>query len=140
MVGLFDQTTNWMQRVRTCGRENQKGIASNIANADTPGYTPRQREFEQQLQQALAEEQPQPATETSTNPAFCPIAGEGGVAAVQPKVVREAGQSQTGDGNGVAVDQEMVDLAKNEILYEAATQVLSKKFGLLKYVVQEGKG
>jgi flagellar basal-body rod protein FlgB len=140
MVGLFDQTINLMQKVMDLRLENQQTIASNVANADTPGYTPSHLEFEQQLQQALTEEQAQPAAETSTNPAFFPIAGEGGIAAVQPKVVKEAGQSQIGDGNGVAVDQEMVDLAKNEILYEAATKVLSKKFGLLKYVVQEGKG
>lgn len=139
MVGLFDQTIGLMQKVLDLRLENQQAIASNVANADTPGYVPSHLEFEQQLQQAVSEEQTQPA-QAPTNPAFFPIGGEGGVAAVQPKVVKEAGQSLVGDGNGVAVDQEMVDLAKNEILYEAATKMLSKKFGLLRYVVEGGKG
>ena len=110
------------------------------ANADTPGYVPSLLEFDQQRQEALAGEEAQPASAAPGNPAFFPIGGAGGIAAVQPEVLKTAGQSQVGDGNGVAVDQEMVDLAKNEILYEAATQMLNKKFGLLKYVVQEGKG
>jgi flagellar basal-body rod protein FlgB len=37
------------------------------------------------------------------------------------------------------VDQEMVALAENQILYEAATQMLNKKLGLLKYVAQDGR-
>ncbi|HKK01561.1 MAG TPA: flagellar basal body rod protein FlgB [Desulfuromonadales bacterium] len=138
-VGLFDQTITLMQKVMDLRLENQQAIASNIANADTPGYVPDHLEFDQQLQQALSNEETQSTGDTPGNPAFFPIDGAGGIEAVQPKVVKDAQQSLAGDGNGVAVDQEMVDLSKNEILYEAATKVLSKKFGLLKYVVQGGK-
>lgn len=139
-VGLFDQTVTLLQKVMDLRLENQQVIASNIANADTPGYVPSHLKFDRQLQQALANGQVQPASPPPDNPAFFPIAGTGGIAGVQPQVVKSAGQSTTGDGNGVAVDQQMVGLAKNEILYEAATQALSKKFALLKYVVEGGNG
>ena len=33
----------------------------------------------------------------------------------------------------------MIDLAENQIMYEAATQMLNKKMGLLKYVAGDGR-
>ena len=44
-----------------------------------------------------------------------------------------------GDQNGVDLDQEMVAQAENQIFYEAATQMLNKKLGLLKYIIQSDK-
>ena len=51
--------------------------------------------------------------------------------------IREVRDSSgIGDGNTVDVDQEMVQLAENQIMYEATAQLLSKKMAIIKYVVQ----
>jgi flagellar basal-body rod protein FlgB len=58
---------------------------------------------------------------------------------VQGKVMRTPDRSGLGDGNNVNLDQEMIGLAENQILFEAAAQMLNKKMGLLKYAAQDGR-
>ena len=43
-----------------------------------------------------------------------------------------------GDENSVRVDQEMVKLSQNQILYEAAVTMLNKKLSMLKYAANGG--
>ena len=134
-VQLFDKTIGLLQKTLDLRLQNQQTIASNIANADTPGYAPVRLEFEEKLQQAVNNTSKRPAT---TNVAHFPIGG-GSVDSVQPKLVRVPDKSNIGDRNGVSVDQEMIALSENQILYETTIQMLNKKFGLLKYIVQEGR-
>jgi flagellar basal-body rod protein FlgB len=44
-----------------------------------------------------------------------------------------------GDKNSVDLDQEMIAQAENQILFETAAQMLNKKLGLLKYVIQSDR-
>ncbi len=132
---IFDRTTRVLNKVLDLRQENQQVIASNIANADTPGYAPAKMSFEGDLQKALSS----PGTSLShTRPGHFAIGGST-LDAVQGRVLRTPSRSPIGDGNGVQLDQEMVDLAENEILYEAAAQMLNKKLALLKYVAQDGR-
>jgi flagellar basal-body rod protein FlgB len=39
----------------------------------------------------------------------------------------------------VSVDDEMFDLAENQLLYEASSQILKKKFSMLKFAVSDGR-
>lgn len=134
-LGLFDKTVGLLHKVLDLRDRNQKVIASNIANADTPGYSPARLEFEEQLRQAVKHPGVTPAV---THPAHFPIGG-GRLEQVQGNLIRTPDRSGIGDGNGVNVDQEMVTLAENQILYEAAVQSLNKKMGLLKYVAGDGR-
>lgn len=132
---MFDQTVGLLQKVLDLRLKNQQVITSNIANADTPGYVPAHFRFEKDLQRALSTPQ---APQAGEQPGEIPVGG-GRVAAVQGEVVRDPVNSSVGDGNGVRVDQQMIDLSENQIMYEAATEMLNHKFGLLKYVVDETK-
>lgn len=134
-MGIFDRTIGLLGRTLDLRQQNQQVIASNIANAETPGYTPVRLEFEENLRRALAGQGRGPA---ATDPAHFPLAGSGGVEKAQAKVLRTP-DGGIGDRNGVRSDQEMIALAENQILYEAAAQMLSKKFGLLKYVANDGR-
>ena len=134
-VQLFDKTIALLQKTLDLRLKNQEVIASNIANADTPGYAPVRLEFEAKLQQALHNTDQRP---TTTNAAHFPIGG-GSIDSMQPEIVRVPDRSNIGDRNGVSVDEEMVALSENQILYETTIQMLNKKFGLLKYVAQEGR-
>ena len=58
---------------------------------------------------------------------------------VTGKVVIEQDRAEIGDGNGVSVDQEMLDLSENALLYETAAQLLKKKMGLIKHVISGGQ-
>lgn len=133
-IGIFDSTVGFLKKALDLRWLNQKVISSNIANADTPGYAARHLDFEKDLQQATG--QPKLETAPSDNPAFFPIGNQAGGSA---EVVQTPDRSGIGDRNNVQMDQEMMDLSKNEILYEAATQSLNSKMGLLKYVIQGGQ-
>jgi flagellar basal-body rod protein FlgB len=135
LPGIFDRTIGVLQKVLDLRVRNQQIISSNIANIDTPGYAPARLTFEEDLAQALNS----PTPETGKNhPDHFPL-GEGAIDQVEGRVVRIPARSGLGDGNGVDIDQEMIAQAENQILFEAATQMLNKKLGLLKYVIQSDR-
>jgi flagellar basal-body rod protein FlgB len=134
-IAMFGRTVGLLKKVLDLRVQNQQVIAANIANADTPGYAPARLEFEKDLQRALGS---QGSSGRTGHPNHLPPSGEG-VDKVEGRVIRSPDASGIGDRNGVEVDQEMIALAENQIMYEAATQMLSKKLGLLKYVIQDGR-
>ncbi len=134
-IGLFDRTTALLGRVLDLRVRSQEVIASNISNAQTPGYTPVRLEFEGEMQQALKHV---PGEVAATHPSHIG-GGSAQISQVQGRVVSQQGKSGIGDENGVSLDDEMIAMAENQLLYEAATQMINKKLGMLKYVARDGK-
>lgn len=132
---LFDPSMTLLSKVLDLRSANQQIISSNIANAETPGYAPARFEFEQELRQAIGRNGFHLATD---NPGHIP-SNTTNIGAVSGKIVKLADKTGVGDKNGVNVDQEMVNLSENEIMYEASAQILRKKLSLLTYVVQGGQ-
>ncbi|MEZ4598812.1 MAG: flagellar basal body rod protein FlgB [Syntrophotaleaceae bacterium] len=132
LSGIFDRTIGVLQKVLDLRVRNQQIISSNLANIDTPGYSAARLTFEEDLAHALN----QPVVQTGKrHPDHFAIGGQE-VEQVQGQVLRVYSKTGLGDGNGVDIDQEMIAQAENQILFEAATQMLNKKLGLLKYVAQ----
>ncbi len=134
-LGIFDQTSHLLKKVLDLRQQKQDVIASNIANAVTPGYTPARMTFEKELAGAAGHNN---SGMVATDPRHIPLS-QGGVDRVEGRVVRTPDRSGLGDGNNVDLDQEMIDLAENQLLYEAAVQMLNKKMGLIKYAAQDGR-
>jgi flagellar basal-body rod protein FlgB len=132
---LFDPGMNLLSKVLDLRAANEKVISSNIANAETPGYTATRFEFEQELRQAINRKD---SPLTTTNPAHFPMAAAG-LESVTGTVVSESDKTGVGDKNNVKVDQEMIALSKNELMYETAAQILQKNITLLGYVIQGGQ-
>lgn len=65
--------------------------------------------------------------------------GPGDIHSIQGTVTIQPDQTGIGDQNGVSVDEEMLALSENELLYETAAQLLKKKMSILKYVVSGGQ-
>ena len=57
---------------------------------------------------------------------------------VQGTITATRDTSGVGDRNTVNVDQEMLNLSKNEIMYEAAVTMLNKKLSMIKYAASGG--
>jgi flagellar basal-body rod protein FlgB len=127
---------NLLSKVLDLRSEKQQVISSNIANAETPGYAPARFEFEQELRQALGQNGFHLVTD---NPNHIPSSTSSSIDNISGMVVKSPDKTGIGDKNGVNVDQEMVSLSKNEIMYEAAAQILKKKLSLLSYVIQGGQ-
>jgi flagellar basal-body rod protein FlgB len=121
-IRIFDRTTVLLEKVLDLRARNQQLIASNLANAQTPGFEASRLSFDEDLQNALQAERPGPQ----------------GLEKSRARIENIHG-SVDRSGKAVEPDQEMIDLAENQILYESAVQMLNKKFGMLKYVTQEGR-
>lgn len=132
----FDLSTQLLAKVLDLRARNQQVIAANIANAETPGYSPATLHFEDALRSAVGKNSTLPLA-GSNERHIAPVLGS--IDAVRGTVSVAPDQTGIGDENGVSVDDEMMKLSENEILYEAAAQLLRKKLGMIKYVVSGGQ-
>lgn len=137
-VKLFDAT-----KIPVLGRAldayalRHKVIATNLANITTPGYQSRKVAFEEQLSGALG------ATAlpgVTTHQHHMPI-GRDPVVTVQPTVQQpDASANLQNDPmasglNNVDLDNEMAELAKNQIRFKFSSRLLSETFrGLQKSI------
>jgi flagellar basal-body rod protein FlgB len=133
-IQQFDTTMKLLQKVLDLRSKNQEIIGSNIANAETPGYTAQSFSFEEQLRDALSDNGLRPVT---TRPNHFPIAPSS-LEQITGVVTAPKDATGIGDQNTVSVDQEMIKLSKNQILYEATVTMLNKKMSMIKYAANGG--
>lgn len=111
---------SWLER-------RQKLVSENIANANTPGYTPRDIK-ELRFTEVLARSTGTTAkvAKTHSNHMSPPSEVRGGT-------VYETKSLETQrNGNGVGLEQEMVKLSETQIDHELVTNLYRKHAGMLK--------
>lgn len=108
---MLDRLGGQLERYMDLLSARQKLVASNIANADTPGYRPQEVAFESALQSAVSSEESPSQLEFQT--------------VTQPI---EAGPN----GTAVSVDQESAKLAENALDYQAVTEVVGARNSILR--------
>lgn len=107
----------------------QEVIGHNLANVDTPGYRAQNVDFQSALRRAL--NNAQGVELQTTHPAH--LRGAQGAEGV--KIGLRTGGSLRADGNNVDIDVELSQMAETGIAYQAITQLVSKKFLLLKNIL-----
>lgn len=122
---LFDKTIDTLSKSLDLQLLRQSVISDNIANAETPHFKARRVEFESELQKAVE------ANETG---AMGPE-----ISQVQPNIYQDPASEMGQDLNTVDMDREMAAMTKNDIQYSAGTQMINKKFSILKYAIGEGR-
>lgn len=121
---MFGKTMDVLQKAMNYQSANQQIISGNMANVDTPGYRQMSLKFDEEL--LLAENKSNTALKT-TNASH--IAGS-----ADPTV---GGFSvDTKKTAGIDMDNEMAKMAKNNLLYEANTRLLTKKLQALKAAIK----
>ena len=104
--------------------ERQRLIASNIANADTPGYIARDMDFAKTLQAATAS-LPSAATMTTSHAGHIGAGAPGLSGGLAGSDLLYATASQTNlDRNTVDMDRERASFADNTVKYEAALRFI----------------
>jgi len=93
-------------------------IAGNIANADTPGYRPKQVAFEDSLQRAYESR------------------SVDRLGKVEAQTITIDDGTPRPDGNSVNMDRQMANMAENTLLYNATAEFLARKFRMVKSVIQ----
>jgi flagellar basal-body rod protein FlgB len=91
----------------------QKLVASNIANADTPGYRTQDINFQTEYQNAMEGQAP---------------------SAIEPE-----GLATKPDGNNVNIDREARLLAENALRFSIASNFARAELNSVRTAIQEGK-
>lgn len=108
----------------------QQATSNNIANIDTPGYVRQEVNFETELQRQFSRATNQLA---ATDPRHF-----SGGSSLRNQLGLDPQQLLTSsrlDGNSVDIDQEMITLTETQMRFQAASQALSKKLGIIRTVI-----
>ncbi len=116
----------------------QDMIASNIANADTPFYRPRDISFEDTLAKKSEEifgkhtkELKMASTQDGVN-----IAKYKDIDTSKASVFFRDGHMARNDGNSVDIDVETTEMSKNSVMFSALTAALKKDSMMFKSVLE----
>ena len=115
--------------------ERQRVIASNIANADTPGYISRDVNFKEAMSAALGQSSastplramPSTSTTGASNERHIPLQSTlGSLSTDGSPALAYTVQSQPAmDGNSVDLDQERASFVDNAVHYEATLRFIN---------------
>jgi len=105
---LAGQIEHYMDLLST----RQKLVASNIANADTPGYHTQDIDFQSEFQNALSG---------------------------SPQVIDAPGLQMKNDGNNVSLDRESRLLSENALRFNVASNLLRIQIQSLRSAIKEGQ-
>lgn len=129
---LFDSTMQVLKRSMDASLARQGVTASNVANLDTPGYTPKDIDFDAALESARADFAAAP-TRTNAGHLAGSAGPDNGIDTVDSPDLAPGP-----DGNSVDLDTQMSRMAETAVLYQASARGTSKKMALMRYVVSEG--
>ena len=122
-----DGITNLLQTFLDVQSRRAQVIASNIANADTPGYVAKELNFNEYLQNAAKEAELPLSQQTSRN-----------VSVADLNVVDRTPTTIGLDGNTVDTGLEMSELAQSGIDFNFGAKMLQARFRLLRAAIHGG--
>lgn len=130
-MNLFDGTIQTLEKSLAYSTAKNRIIADNIANVDTPNYKAKKVVFKNVLASTMDKTVQNKRTH-SKHFSF-------GNMVDQSYVVRENTNTMYNhNGNNVDIDQEMAELAKNQIYYQAVVDRLNGKFSNIEKVIRGG--
>jgi flagellar basal-body rod protein FlgB len=110
---MFQGVAANYERYMTLLADRQKLVASNIANADTPGYKTQDIDFQSEFSNAMS--------------------------GLTPNVVEPQNLPSKTDGNNVDLDREARLLSENAVRFQIATNFAHGDIASIKMALQEDK-
>jgi flagellar basal-body rod protein FlgB len=109
---MLDRLAGQLERYMDLLSVRQKLVASNIANADTPGYRTQDIDFQTEFQNALSG---------------------------APHIADAPGLPVKNDGNNVNLDRESRLLAENALRFNVVSNLLRVQISSLRSAIKEGQ-
>lgn len=130
-TGVYDYI-NVLDKAADGSWARNNAIANNIANINTPNYKRKDVSFQAELQHALK------SSKYASLDSKVRELNEGNrLSHIEPRVYVDHGNySYRLDDNNVDVDNENVELASNQIVYQAIVQSIDSEFNNLKAVIK----
>ena len=133
--GIFSRTISLLERSLDLRSLNHRVLSSNIANMDTPNYKAVEMAVEEEMNRKQDADPTVSLARTHVN--HLPLRNASR-SAVKFRAARAPDFSLRGDGNTVDIDRTMGKLAKNTLLFNAASQLISQKFKGLNKAINGG--
>ena len=111
----------------------QKTTASNVANVATPGYKAKSVDFRSEMKRLL--KQKSSVSPVATDSRHIAL----GTSRNAIRVKGTQNDSNASGVNNIDIEQEMMNLSENELLYKFGAGKLARTFGLLKMAIR-GRG
>lgn len=134
---IFDRAQTVLEESLNLRMQRHMVNLSNVTNSMTPGYRALGFDFEKQLQAAIGNSD-NIAMKTS-DPKHIKNPGISADGVLKPDMFVKPTESIGNDGNTVDVDQEMTEMAANQIVYRATIEVLNRQLGMLRYGINGGR-
>lgn len=126
MINRLGNSLDFQSQALQLRSERQRLLASNIANADTPGYVARDMDFAAALREATGAAGVAGAVLGALRDALPAGSGLGGFGAGGEAHLRYATPSQSNlDGNSVDLDRERASFVDNSLKYEATLRFIN---------------
>ena len=109
---FYDNTQLALERAISGASMRQEVLANNLANAETPGFQRSDVDFHSTLAQAMKSDNPSQIESTSFS-------------------AQQDAQTLRADGNGVDIDVESANMAKNGLEYEALVSIAKARIGII---------
>ena len=110
---MLDPVAGSLERYLNVLSARQRLVASNIANADTPGYKTQDLDFQAEFRSLAA----------------------GG----SPHAVEVSGLQTRNDGNNVNLDREARLLAENALRFNLASNLMRSQIRMVRSAIKEGR-
>ncbi len=109
---MLDPVAGSLDQYMSLVSARQKLVASNIANADTPGYSTKDIDFQSEFQNAMF--------------------------GSQPAVVDVQGLTMKNDGNNVNLDREARLLSENALRFSVASNLMRSQIKIVHMAIDGG--
>jgi flagellar basal-body rod protein FlgB len=136
LFNFSQQLTELSMRARGARHEI---LSANVANAETPGYRPRDLDFESVIRAAAQLDDDSAGTREQKMERLlaAPLELEGSV--YEPVVPDPKHGEERLDGNSVGLDRQLALLNENALSYEASLTLFSRTMANLRYAIGEGR-
>ena len=129
-VGVSDSLVQQLKQTLDRASIGATTIASNLANIDTPGYRAKRVEFTDSMTRAMGGLE-------RTDPRH--MGGASTLHTMTTRLTDAPVDRMRMDGNTVDLDQEMTALSMVRGKFMTASQLVRKRFALLRYAMTDGK-
>lgn len=126
ILGFLKASMQWHEA-------RQRVLAENIANADMPGFQPRDLVA---MGEGGAAPKLTPVSVAVTHAAH--LAGQSSEAGRGYGERREAGWETTPDGNSVVLEEQMLKLSQNQMDHQTVTTLYGRSLAMLRAAVRSG--
>jgi flagellar basal-body rod protein FlgB len=132
MLAQMMNSLDFQGQALTLRSQRQQVLASNIANADTPGYVAREFNFTQKLLEATNQDTAPGSEVQSTQAAHMPMRLQG----LSTQELYAMPSQMSADKNTVDMDRERASFSDNALHYEATLRFINGQVRTLLSAIQ----